>query len=229
MNFVTSERAWRALSAEADFRVEKELPKKNVLIIAPHPDDEVFGCFSAIVGQKASVVYLFAGDKSGSAQKDREKESKEVGKSHNLEQLFIGQPDNSIISKDVITQLSEMISGAEIIFLPSFSDPNIDHRETVSATVEALKLAKIKGADLKKIQIWLYEIWNSLPYFNRLVEIDWEEKKKAMEKFESQKSERNYVKAIKSLNDYRGEMYGLSSPAEAFFALPADLLLKLNL
>ena len=53
------------------------------------------------------------------------------------------------------------------------------------------------------------------------------EKKKAMEKFTSQKKERNYLKAIKSLNEYRSEIYGLKNPAEAFFAIPADLLVKL--
>ena len=43
-----------------------------------------------------------------------------------------------------------------------------------------------------------------------------------MEQFKTQQKERNYVKAIKSLNEYRGEIYGLGKPAEAFFAIPAD-------
>lgn len=236
MNFVVAQRAWRSLVAEADFRVEKELPKSNILIIAPHPDDEIFGCAGALASvdqkQKAQIVYLFSGDeKSRSKQtSDREEESKEaVRLLTNPEQIFFRRPDNSAIGEEAISQLSEIIQelGEGILFLPSFSDPNIDHREAVSATVEALKIAAIKNLNLKNLSIWLYEIWNPLPYFNRLIEIDWDEKKKAMGKFESQKSQRNYTKAIKSLNEYRGEIYGLPNPAEAFFALPADLLLKI--
>jgi len=242
MNFVVAERAWRALSAEADFRVGKELPGKNILIIAPHPDDEVFGAFAALQKteehnnlitkerknrrtEELKIIYLFAGDKEPKSEKAKIRE--EESKDKELQQFFFRLPDNTHISKNVITKIAEIIAGAEIIFLPSFSDPNIDHRESVRATVEALKIATIKNHNLKNIQIWLYEIWNPLPYFNRLIEIDWCEKQKAMAKFTSQKSERNYIKAIKFLNEYRGEIYGLGKPAEAFFAIPADLLVKL--
>lgn len=236
MNFVVAERAWRALAAEADFRVVKELPKSNILILAPHPDDEVFGCAAAISSidkeQKVQIAYIFSGDKKLASKlaDEREEESREaVRLLTNPEQIFFRQPDNSAVTKETISGLAsvieEMVEG--IIFLPSFSDPNIDHRESVSATIEALKIAQIKNLNLKKISIWLYEIWNPLPYFNRLLEFEWEEKRRAVDKFISQKSERDYVKAIKSLNEYRGEIYGLKNPAEVFFALPADLLLRL--
>ena len=236
MNFIIAERAWRTLAAEADFRVEKELPKKDILIIAPHPDDEIFGCAGALASvgreQRVQVAYIFSGDKQSVSKlaNDREEESKEAMRLlTNPEQIFFRQPDNSVVTKQTITGLAsvtEELTGG-IIFLPSFSDPNIDHRESVGATVEAVKIAQIKNINLKNISIWLYEIWSPLPYFNRLLEFDWKEKKKAMEKFTSQKKERNYLKAIKSLNEYRGEIYGLKNPAEAFFAIPADLLVKL--
>jgi len=157
-------------------------------------------------------------------------ESKEAVKLlTNPEQIFFRQSDNSVVSKKTVLELSTLISELNegIIFLPSFSDPNIDHRETVRAMVEALKIAQIKNVNLKKISIWLYEIWSPLPYFNRLLEFDWNQKEKAMEKFKSQLKDRNYIKAIKALNEYRGEIYGLKNPAEVFFAVPADLFIKL--
>jgi len=236
MNFIIAERAWRTLVVEADFKVQKELPKANVLIVAPHPDDEIFGCAGALVSilkeQKVQIAYIFSADqKSKSKHADeREEESKEaVRLLTNPEQIFFRQPDNSVATKQTISELSSIIQELEsgIIFLPSFSDPNIDHRESVRASIEALKIAQIKGTKIKRIFVWLYEIWSPLPYFNRLLEFDWKEKEKAMEQFKTQQKERNYVKAIKSLNEYRGEIYGLKNPAEAFFALPADLLVKL--
>ncbi|MEI6144606.1 MAG: hypothetical protein WCP91_03330, partial [Candidatus Berkelbacteria bacterium] len=160
----------------------------------------------------------------------REEESKSaVEQSENLEQIFFRQPDNSIVDKETISDLSTIILEMKpgIILSPNFSCPNDDHREATKAIVEALKLAKIKGQDLKEISIWLYGVWGPLPYFNRLLKVDVEKKQKAMEKFVSQHKDRNYIKAIKSLDDYYGEIYGLAYPAEAFFAVPADLLLKL--
>jgi hypothetical protein len=59
------------------------------------------------------------------------------------------------------------------------------------------------------------------------LEFDWRKKEKAMGKFSSQHKDRNYIKAIKSLDEYYGEIFGLKKPAEAFFAMPADLLIKL--
>jgi len=235
MNFLASERAWRAISAEADFYVVSEVPKSNILIIAPHPDDEIFGCAGALssIGkeQKAHIAYIFSGDgKTSSKQaEEREEESKEaVRLLTNPEQIFFRQPDNSVASKKTISELSQAITelGEGTVFVPSFSDPNIDHRESVRALSEALKMAEIKGVNLKQISIWLYEIWSPLPYFNRLLELDWPTKEKSMERFKSQLKDRNYIKAIKALNEYRGEIYGLKKPAEAFFAMPADLFLK---
>ena len=236
MNFIIAERAWRALTAEADFQVQKKFPKLNVLIVAPHPDDEVFGCAGVLKSidrqQKVRIVYLFSGDGKSVSEKasNREEESKEaVRLLTNPEQIFFRVPDNSAVSEKTTSALAAIIAelGEGIIFLPSFSDANIDHRESVRAATLALKIAAIKNLNLKKISIWLYEIWSPLPHFNRLLEFDWREKEKAMGKFGSQKEKRNYLKAIKSLNEYRGEIFGLKNPAEAFFALPADLLVKL--
>lgn len=236
MNFVASEQAWRTLSAGADFKVEKELPNRNILTVAPHPDDEVFGCAGALSSvskdAKVSIATIFSGDKNpqSSLSKTREEESKEaVRLLTNPEQIFFRQSDNSVPSNKIAKELSELIKENDLIFLPSFSDANIDHRQTVKVTIEALKIAQIKGLDLKNISVWLYEIWSPLPYFNRLLELDWHEKEKAMSKYKSQLKDRDYIKAIKSLNEYRGEMYGLKNPAEAFFALPADLLVKIYL
>ena len=54
----------------------------KILVIAPHPDDEVLGCGGTIVklvalGYSVSVLYLSSGDKD---QKAREKEAVNVCK-----------------------------------------------------------------------------------------------------------------------------------------------------
>jgi len=236
MNFAAAEAGWRIFTSGSDFKVSEELPETDILIIAPHPDDEVFACSGAISKpkkvRKIKIAYIFSGDKVSNSKlaKVREEESKSaVGQLENLEQIFFRQPDNSAVTKQTISDLSVMILAMEsgVIFTPNFSCPNDDHREATRAVVEALKLAKIKGQDISKISIWLYGVWSPLPYFNRLIKVNMAEKEKAMEKFLSQHKDRNYIKAIKSLDDYYGEVYGLAYPAEAFFAAPADLLLKI--
>ncbi len=236
MNFAAAEAGWRIFTSGADFKVVEELPNNDILIIAPHPDDEIFACSGVISrvkkDQKIKIAYIFSGDKLSRSERAsaREEESKSaVEQSENLEQIFCRQPDNSIVDKETIYDLSTIILEMKpgIILTPNFSCPNDDHREATKAIVEALKLAKIKGQDLKEISIWLYGVWGPLPYFNRLLKVDVDKKEKAMEKFLSQHKDRNYIKAIKSLDDYYGEIYGLAYSTEAFFAVPADLLLKL--
>lgn len=236
MNFAAAEAGWRVFASGSGFKVLEEFPSSNVLIIAPHPDDEIFACSGVISrvkkDQKIKIAYIFSGDKLSQSKlaKVREEESKSaVDQSENLEQVFFRQPDNSIVTKQTISDLSAMILDMEsgIIFMPNFSCPNDDHREATRAVAEALKLAKIKSGNIGKISVWLYGVWSPLPYFNRLLKVNVAEKEKAMDKFLSQHKDRNYIKAIKSLDDYYGEVYGLAYPAEAFFAAPAELLLKL--
>ncbi|MCX6810329.1 MAG: PIG-L family deacetylase [Candidatus Berkelbacteria bacterium] len=236
MNFAAAEAGWQVFVSGCDFKVVEDLPETDILIISPHPDDEIFACSGVISGvnkkRKIKITYIFSGDKQSQSERSkvREEESKSaVEQSANLEQIFFRQPDNSIITKQTIADLSAVVLEMKpgIILMPSFSCPNDDHREATRAVAEALKLAKIKGFDLGKISIWLYGVWGPLPYFNRLLKVNMAEKEKSMEKFFSQHKDRNYIKAIKSLDDYYGEVYGLAYPAEAFFAGPADLLLKL--
>ncbi|MCX6812345.1 MAG: PIG-L family deacetylase [Candidatus Berkelbacteria bacterium] len=236
MNFLFSEQGWKTLYAKADFQVLEKLPAKNILVIAPHPDDEIFSCSGILSGvdkaQKVVIAYIFSGDKKSRSEnaKEREEESKSaVRLLTNPEQIFFRQPDGSAVSKSTISELAKTIKelGDCAICTPTFSSPNADHREAVRAVVSALKIAKVEGAKIKNTEIWLYGIWRSLSNFNRILEIDWPQKEKLIKIFVSQHKERNYLKAIKSLNNYYGEIYGLKKPAEAFFALPAELLISL--
>ncbi len=237
MNFVSTERVWTALLADADFQVVDGLPKKDILIIAPHPDDEIFACSGALLkaseNQKIKIVYIFSGDRKSHSPLaiEREEESKKaVALLAGPNQVFFRLSNNSLVPESKISELANIIVkfNPGIIMMPRFFSMNSDHVEAAKAAIESLKVAKINGFDLKKISIWLYGIWSPLSHFNRLLEFDWSKKEKAMEKFLSQHKDRNYIKAIKSLDEYYGEIYGLAKPAEAFFALPADLLLKVS-
>jgi len=247
MQFVRSERAWRSLNAKANFKVENKIEAKNILVVSAHPDDEIFGCGGTLIENcesKISIIYLFAGDKNSKSELalERKEESKRAGrilakeravksnseKIEAIEQKFFNLADNSVISKTVTTEICEIISSYKpnAIFVPNFSDPHIDHRSTAEAITKALS-EKIPHQVRDDIQVYLYEIWSPLPHFNRLIEIDMEKKIIVMNAFKTQKKERDYVSAIEYLNSYRGKIFGLKNPAEAFFALPADLFVKI--
>lgn len=237
MNFVTSERVWKAFSAKADLEIKNNLPDEKILIVAPHPDDDIFGCAGALSsvkkGQKVQVAYIFSGDFKGKSERvsAREEEAKEaVRLMTNPEQIFFRQSDNSVPSKKCLLELSDLLVefGSGIIFMPSPTDPNIDHRQAVETLIRALNLARDKGLKIKDISVWLYEIWSPLPFFNRLIGFDWAKKEQAMEKFKSQNKERDYISAMRSLADYRMALNGLDKPQETFFCLPASVILDLE-
>ena len=185
----------------------------SVLVFAPHPDDEVFGCGGALVlhalnGQKTRVILLTAGD-SGSENggsepyaKLRLAESKSAAlilgvsepecwglKDRNLE---YGEP----LVKRIMNAICE--DGATIIYSPSIWEVHPDHRATAISVVEAVR--RLGGA----LQLLLYEVSAPLRP-NTLIDISsvWEKKADAMRCFSSQNANLAYPDFVAALNRFR--------------------------
>jgi len=215
---------------------------KKVLIISPHPDDDIFGVGGTIVkltegGADVAVAYLCNGEggvkEENVARKDltlietRKSEAKRAGEILGVkEQLFYDYPDGKLsASRVAVKAVSNLIKNfkPDIIFLPSFLDNHPDHRAANDVLIKAVAdLGGFEG------EIWAYEVWTPISP-NRVVPInnEIESKRSACEAHKSQLDSRGYTDAIIGLNQYRAEINNIKGYAEAFFASKFDVYKKL--
>lgn len=198
----------------------------RVLVIAPHPDDEVIGCGGTIrlhreQGHTVSVLYLSDGEhgvKNMNPIKTAELRRMEAIRSSqhldvpeaNLHHLHLrdGRLINHCGTNYDFREILEK-SDPDIIYLPSFIET---HRDHYAANI------LLKNNLVKNVTIGAYEVWTPL-IPNRLVNISSviESKRNALLEHASQLKELDYLDAALSLNRYRAAMFRKSSQfAEAF-------------
>lgn len=214
-----------AVKSESKHEILENMPKGNVLVIAPHPDDDVFGCGGTIKlhtsqSDKVKIVYLTC---KGT---EREKEARKAASVLGVTDLeFLDLKDGAIVSNNLaIEQFSNLINEFQpkIIYAPSFLDPNNDHFECAKILSQTLKKMPFAG------KIFLYEVWSPI-YTNRLVVIDksFQTKVEAMSEHKSQLKDRDYLDAMTGLARYRAGMFNAGRYAEAFFTCNRELYIKL--
>jgi N-acetylglucosamine malate deacetylase 1 len=138
------------------------LTRKKLLVIAPHPDDEIFGCGGLIhrvkeEGGKAYVLYLTVGTthdfskKGNSTSDERIREIEKVAKLMRLDGYHVALPGNDYHLKlDSVQQgilITEIERGKislesvrpDILAFPSFHDYNQDHRAANEACITATR------------------------------------------------------------------------------------------
>lgn len=188
----------------------------KILVIAPHPDDDIIGCGGSIrlhrqLGHKVTILYVSDGERGirnmnpiKTAELRRHESglaAKHLGvEEDNLFHLHLR--DGDLINQcgtnhDFRTILEK--SDPDIIYLPSFIET---HRDHFSANV------LLKNNLIRNVTIAAYEIWTPL-IPNRLINITpvIEEKRKALLEHASQLKELDYLDAALSLNRYRAAMY----------------------
>lgn len=216
---------YEATKAETKHKILDNIPKGNVLVIAPHPDDDVFGCGGTIKlhtnqGDKVKIVYLTG---KNTIREEEAKKAAEILGTQDIE--FLDLKDGSILANDsIVNQLINIISDFQpkIIDTPSFLDPNNDHSECANIMNKVLKKMPYSG------KIFLYETWSPI-YANRLIVVDkfFPSKVKAMNEHKTQLKNRNYIEAMTGLAQYRAGMFNAGQYAEAFFVCNRKLYLKL--
>jgi LmbE family N-acetylglucosaminyl deacetylase len=218
--------------------IKQAVPKAKVLVLSPHPDDDVLGCGGVINkhvlnGSTVRVIYITKGEADGSffAQQITETRQSEALAALKVlgvtESAFALIPEGQVNAENAGRIIKEEIDSfePELIYAPTELDDHADHRETANGLRWALK--HLERIDPALINLYFYEVWTPL-YPNRLVTIDVDKKLEAIRKHKSQLANRPYDKAILGLNTYRGEILGAGQPAEAFLYLPADLWIKIK-
>jgi LmbE family N-acetylglucosaminyl deacetylase len=202
------------------------LPGARVVLLAPHPDDEVFGCGGALAawserGVEVAVIVLTDGAVQGDAAA-RQRESCSACALLGIgPPEFWGLPDGSLAGESGLEdRLARRLeaTGADLLVAPSPWELHPDHRRTAAL---AIAVALRSGIDLA-----FYEVGNPLPA-NCLLDITARagRKREAMECFVSQRPYQDYARHIEALNQYRS--YTLPAPvvhAEAYLLLPAARL-----
>jgi LmbE family N-acetylglucosaminyl deacetylase/CTP:molybdopterin cytidylyltransferase MocA len=215
-------------------RASSDIPARAALVLAPHADDEVFGCAGAIaahVRQGVAVKVVVLTD--GAAFADpavRNAESRAAAAMLGYgEPEFWGIPDRGLAySEELVARVVETIKaqGADLVYAPSPWEFHPDHRQASKVAVEA---AVRTGA-----RVAFYEVGAPLRP-NVLLDITatFDLKKRAMQCFASQQAQQDYARHIGALNEYRSytlpaghmaaEAYLVLGPAELLRELPAGL------
>jgi LmbE family N-acetylglucosaminyl deacetylase len=213
---------------------------QKVWVLAPHPDDEVFGCGGAAMqyaAQGAQVHITVVSGGTGYAQQEeaasilatREAETNAALQALGLAPAeFWRMPDRGLAQSTHLAQrlLDHLQTNeCDVVFAPSLHEVHPDHLAVTRALLQALEMRKAQGQLLPYLV--QYEIGAPLQP-NLLLDISkvWPQKQKAMQCFASQLTTQNYAKHIEALNTYR--TYSLPvgiTHAEAFCVLkPEDAL-----
>lgn len=213
--------------------VPKPFHKEDkVVILAPHPDDDVIGCAGALLGARhALVIYVTdgrhgtpSGKPSNKLIKVRQKEASAGLRclGDKIDTIFLGNSDSSLkptkaIAKTIANLITDFAKGNIYLFVPWALDDNRDHKAVAQLAHKAIRLM----SDDAVKEVWQYEVWSPL-IPNRFIPLKGaaiRRKAKAIAAHRSQLKSRAYDKAILGLNAYRGAMAGIDCPAEGYLAL----------
>jgi N-acetylglucosamine malate deacetylase 1 len=224
-------------------------PAGRVVVLAPHMDDEVFGCGATLAGSVAAgasvaVVFLTDGSKGYDAaatpdrpaaevrareaalSRARKEESRRAGKILGYEDaVHLDLPDAALAcTADAADRLAQALHRLQpdVVFLPFLTDIHHDHWLTNVLFAEAA------GALRPRVVCWGYEVWIPAPA-NTVVDVTdvFELKARAMEEFVSQ-DQYAYRRAMVALNTYRSLFTARGAGfAEAFYVAELPLYLGL--
>jgi N-acetylglucosamine malate deacetylase 1 len=208
----------------------------NVLVIAPHPDDETIGCGGTLClhrerGDRILVAYLTSGElglkhvKPQTAWRIREREArKAAGMIGVSKTMFLRLPD-WYVGKSVKKAAAALrpvlrAESPRIIYLPHPGEWHPDHRAALAVIRLALNRAGIPAPELRA-----YEIWTPLSEYDHVEDITamMPCKLRALESYKSQLNEFAYERAVRGLNEFRGALAGKCLYAEVFQCPPVKV------
>lgn len=194
--------------------VAEGLPRGDrVLVLAPHPDDEAFGCggcarLHVVRGDRVSVVVITDGAGAGDPEVRRAESEQACARLGTQPPEFWQLPDRGLaFQTGLLEHLMRLISealergGHALVYAPSPWEVHPDHRATAIATAAAVLERQSKG---QMVQWCAYEVGAPL-WPTRLVDIDaaLEAKQAAMATYASQAPFQDYADHIGALNRYR--------------------------
>jgi LmbE family N-acetylglucosaminyl deacetylase len=214
----------------------------DVLVVAPHPDDDVIGCGGSIIkhvkaGKKVKIAYVTSGD-AGSLKYTKEElgrmREEEAPRGANIlgvpadQLVFLRAPDGYVEfhKQDLLIQMASLIRSERpgLVYVPHAKDAHKDHIATHEITVEAVGRAaapcfqECPGKPWSVEQVLGYEVWTPLAQVGYVEDISdcIEQKLAALREHKTQLENYQFDAAIQGLNRYRGVMTGKGTFVECF-------------
>ncbi len=208
----------RKIASLDDCRLPPELSlaeMSNVLVFAPHPDDEILGCGGTLAllkkrGCQIKVVVItdgeagdplnYAGGKVATVRRQESVAALDLIGVQDV--VFLGEPDGVFAGSEAFDEkISDIISGfrPDWLFLPSWLDYHRDHVAIGHAVFSAWQRSGMRG------RTFAYEIWNPLPA-TRIVDISGviDLKMAALAYYKLPLKYRDYLTPSRGLSAYRG-------------------------
>ncbi len=196
----------------------ENIQSAKILILAPHPDDDVIGCGGAIRkhiknNSKVKVVYMTDGRRSAQnipinelihIRKEEAKNALDVLGCY--DPTFLNYPDRKLkCNTESINRITNILNEyqPQSIYVPFFTDNHPDHVVTTKIVAKALERYP------HDLNCYNYEIWAPL-HPNILVDISdvIDEKIDAIKAHKTQLKIVNYAEKIRGLNAYRSMTAG---------------------
>ena len=212
----------------------------KILVIAPHPDDEVLGCGGTIAkhSENGDDVYLIIATKAYTPDwteefiKNREREIKESNKILGIKKTyFLNYPTvklDTIPQKELNESIAKIVNKIkpDIVYIPFKGDLNKDHRLLFEASLVALrpihhKVKKILSYEILSETEWGQEIEVFKPNVYVDITKTFNKKIEAMKAYGSELREFPHprsLKAIEALAIKRGSEIGVKY-AESFYLI----------
>lgn len=216
--------------------VSADVPSARVLVLAPHPDDEVIGAGGVMAlhrahGNPVLVVYMTDDQRAeNNAQAVRVGEARALGQAYGLEQVFLGGEDSRLEpTAELVAKVAAILHdfSPTHIFVPSYLDAHADHFAAGQILAKALRAAPTCAAT-----VFGYEVWTCLPHPNCVFNVTsvHGEKIRMLSQYPSQTRIVDFVRFCTARGRMRHTMHVNSLAdgfAEAFLCCPAATYLEL--
>lgn len=202
----------------------------NVLVLAPHPDDEAIGCGGTVAGHIASgdrveVIFLTSGERgikpfdAAANVRQREEEASKAAAILGIHAIdFWRLPDGRLrASSTVVERLGQELArrNAALVYTTHQDEDHVDHR----AAARLLHAALDERGDGRTRALY-FEVWTPLQQLDMVVDItdQLHTKIRAIRAHRSQCQIVGFDQAARGLARYRGELHSWPGGpyAEAF-------------
>lgn len=194
---------------------------ERLLVLAPHPDDEVIGCGGLVAlhlveGRQVRIVVATDGAEGGAADVREEESRRAIGVLGSADLHFLHFPDRSL-GDEAAGRIREQLRDfrPDLVLIPSPIEIHPDHLALSRIFCELIQRDETLFADLAICRVAFYEIGQPLRP-NAIVDITSvaDVKYAAIAEHTSQLAMRDYVAYTRGLNAYRA----MTLPPETKFA-----------
>ncbi|SFQ11435.1 N-acetylglucosaminyl deacetylase, LmbE family [Butyrivibrio proteoclasticus] len=180
----------------------------KILIVAPHPDDEIIGCGGLILSypKQCDVLLLTDGSKGhrlwspSRTARIRKREFESVMKKCNVSHYVSLGFNDRTLSRIVNCYHGQNLDKYDYVFVPNKCETHTDHRASF------YQLVLNRFISCSRYKVFQYEVWSPLSNPTHILDITscMNNKLEVLELYQSQINELNYIGAVKGLNQYRG-------------------------